>query len=276
MLVVPTVLSAAALHAGWNAILRGGENRLWSMTLMMVSIAVISIAMVGLRPLSPALTTTSAWPYIAASAFVHVLYNLTLVRSYRSSDLGEAYPIARGSSPALVAIGAWFIAGEHLSLLPIAGVLLVSGGILALSRFRFASAAPALLTGALIGAYTVIDGIGVRIAGDGLAYMSAMFVLWSLTSLTLFFAMGRRPSAYNARQITASLAGGAISYLAYGIVIIALKYAPMAVVSALRETSVLFATLIGGLFLGEKLTVARLAASGAIAAGAACLAWQIA
>ncbi|HXZ02421.1 MAG TPA: EamA family transporter [Stellaceae bacterium] len=167
-------------------------------------------------------------------------------------------------------------ASERLALISIVGILLVSGGIMALgvrnSSVRTETFGPALLTGSLIGAYTVIDGMGVRLAGDGIAHTSAMFLLWSLVSFPLFFVMRGRPPAYGLAQTAIALAGGVVSYLAYGIVISAMQYAPMAVVSALRETSVLFAAVIGGVFLHERLTAGRFAACGAIAIGAACLA----
>ena len=123
------VLVAALLHASWNALLRGGADRLWSMTVMCVATALVCASAIPflVLPLAP------SWPYIAASGLLHVVYNLFLVRTYRSGDLGLTYPIARGTSPLLVASGAALFGGEHLGAASVLGILLVSGGIISLA-----------------------------------------------------------------------------------------------------------------------------------------------
>ena len=121
-LVLACVICAAILHASWNAVLRGGDDRLWSMTLMMVAVAsVTAIAALFLPWPNPA-----SWPYVIASALIHVGYNLSLVRTYRSGDLGQTYPISRGSSPVLVALGALIFAHETLDIVASIGIALVS------------------------------------------------------------------------------------------------------------------------------------------------------
>jgi drug/metabolite transporter (DMT)-like permease len=272
-LVLACVVCAAVLHAGWNAVLRGGRDRLWSMTLMMVAVAVASAGALVFLPWPNA----ASWPYAIASAVIHTGYNLSLVRTYRSGDLGQTYPISRGSSPVLVALGAAAFAQETLRPAAIVGIGLVCGGILSLAyqgrRVRTDFLPAACVTGILIGAYTVVDGIGVRLSGNSLSYAAVMFLLWSLTMPPIYVAMRGVPPAYTRVQTAMALGGGLVSIAAYGIVIWAMQFGAMGVVSAMRETSVVYAALIGWFFLGEELSSRRIASCLAVAAGAACLAW---
>lgn len=272
-LVLASVMGAAILHAGWNAVLRGGNDRLWSMTLMMIAVAcVTAVAMVFLP-----WPNAASWPYVIASAVIHTGYNLSLVHTYRSGDLGQTYPVSRGSSPVLVALGAAVFAHETLDGVSAIGIALVCGGILSLAfqgkKLRADFLPAAFTTGVLIGAYTVVDGIGVRLSGNSLSYAASMFLLWSITMPAIYYAMRGAPPAYTGGQTAMALAGGIVSILAYGIIIWAMQYDAMGVVSALRETSVVFAAIIGRVFLREKLTARRIAACLAIALGAACLAY---
>ena len=270
--VLAAVMCAAILHAGWNAVLRGGSDRLWSMTLMMAAVTLATLAALPWLPWPDA----ASWPYVVASAVIHVGYNLSLVRTYRSGDLGQTYPVSRGSSPVLVALGAAVFAHEIPGVVACLGIALVSGGIVSLAfqggKVRADFLPAAFTTGVLIGAYTVVDGIGVRQSGNSLAYANSMFLLWSATMPAIFYATRGKPPAYTAGQTTVALAGGLVSILAYGIVIWAMQSGAMGVVSALRETSVVYAAIIGRVFLKEVLTARRVASCLAIAAGAACLA----
>jgi uncharacterized membrane protein len=218
----------------------------------------------------------ASWPYVIASAVIHTAYNLSLVRTYRSGDLGQTYPVSRGSSPVLVSLGAAVLAHETIGIISAVGIALVSGGIISLafhgSRVRRDFLAAALTTGVLIGAYTVVDGIGVRLSGDSVAYATTMFLLWSMTMPAIFYAMRGKAPAYSKAQTAIAMTGGVVSILAYGIIIWAMQYGAMGVVSALRETSVVYAALIGRLFLKERLTAHRVISCVAIAVGAACLA----
>ncbi len=271
-IVFGCVMFAAVLHASWNAVLRGGSDRSWSMTLMMMAVACVT----GFTALFISWPNAASWPYVVASALVHTLYNLSLVRTYRSGDLGQTYPISRGSSPVLVTLGAAIFAHETITYLSATGILLVSGGIISLAfqrgMVRADSLAAAFVTGVLIGAYTVIDGIGVRLAGDSLAYSNAMFLLWSVTTPIIYFTLRRKAPTYTGVQTATALTGGLVSILAYSIVIWAMKFGAMGVVSALRETSVIYAAIIGRFFLNEKLTARRIASCIAIVSGVACLA----
>jgi drug/metabolite transporter (DMT)-like permease len=271
--VLSCVMCAAILHASWNAALRGGSDRLWSMTLMMISVAIVSAIALLFVPWPNA----ASWPYVIASAIIHQGYNLSLVRTYRSGDLGQTYPISRGSSPVLVALGAAVFAHESLTVASSIGIALTSGGILSLAfqgkKVRSDFLPAAFTTGVLIGAYTVVDGIGVRLSGNSVSYSASMFLLWSITMPPIYFAMRKKPPAYTKPQTVIALTGGMVSILAYGIVIWAMQHDAMGVVSALRETSVVYAAIIGRVFLNETLTARRILSCLAIALGAAFLAY---
>lgn len=267
--IILLILFAALLHASWNALLRGGADRLWSMTIMCVAVAVASIPTALL--LSP--PARESWFYIVLSAVLHIGYNLFLVRTYKLGDLGQTYPVARGSAPVLITLCASIFAGEQVSTEALIGILLVSAGIISLAfkggRFAVPSLPYALGTGCFIAAYSVTDGIGVRLSGAPMAYTVWMCALWGLLMPPTYIALRDARSLFTLRPgfITASV-GGLVSLLAYGIVIYAMSHAPMGAVSALRETSVLFAALIGYFFLGESLTVRKVLACAVIAAGA--------
>ena len=266
------VLLAAVLHASWNALLRAGSDRLWTMTVMYVAIALACACLALVVPM-PA---QAAWGCAVLSALLHVGYNLFLVRTYRSGDLGQTYPIARGSSPLLVSLGAALFAGERPDLISLMGVVLVSGGIVSLAfqgrKLGLDSLPYALGTGCFIGAYSVTDGIGVRLAGTATGYTTWMCLLWGVLMPPVYAALRDwRSLVRGPRELTAAAAGGLVSLLAYGLVIFAMSLGPMGAVSALRETSVVFAALIGRLFLRERLTVHRILACMVVAAGAVCI-----
>ncbi|MBI3513363.1 MAG: EamA family transporter [Proteobacteria bacterium] len=277
--VAGLVLLAALLHASWNALLRSSGQRMQALAVMCVADA--AFATIALAALWNVVTMPGrdAWLCIGASTVIHVGYNVFLVRAYDSGQLGEAYPIARGSSPLLVALGAAVFAGEHLSPLTTLGIVLVSGGIMALAlrrgRIAAASLPAALATGVCIAAYTVVDGTGVRLAGDARAYALWFFLCEGLSMPLILMALGG-PAALACSPADAlkAVIGGALSLLAYGVVLWAMSLAPMGPVSALRETSVVFAALLGRLFLNETLTLRRVTACGVIALGAACLGYR--
>lgn len=269
------VLFAAMLHAGWNALLHGNRDRFLSMTWMSIAIAAVSTFVVLSNP-RPA---SASFPYIVASGLVHIFYNVSLVRSYRRNDLALAYPIARGSSPLLVTLGAALFAHETIGPLHILGIAMISGGIVAIALGRHVSRAgalAALTTGATIAVYTVIDGIGVRLSdGQALSYTAWMFLSYWLMPVLFVGARGFAPlwSSMRAEPLSvgSSLVGGLVSIAAYGIVIWALESGAMGTVSALRETSVVFAVLIGRVFLRESVSATRWLACVVVAAGAVCL-----
>ncbi|HZZ10867.1 MAG TPA: DMT family transporter [Paraburkholderia sp.] len=270
------VLFAALLHASWNAMLHGNRDRFLSITWMSIAIASVATFVVSFMP-SPA---RAAWPYIVASGLVHIGYNAALVLAYRRGDLAQAYPIARGSSPLLVTLGAALFAHEAIGPLHAFGIAMISGGIIAIAlqagNVSRASVLAALTTGMTIALYTVIDGIGVRLSnGAALAYTAWMFLFYWL--MPLLFVMMRGSAALwmpvrsTPMAIGSSLAGGLVSIAAYGIVIWAMQSGAMGTVSALRETSVVFAVLIGRVLLRETVSAKRWLACIVVAAGAVCL-----
>ena len=270
--IAALVLFAAMLHASWNAMLKGGRDGFWGMTVMGIA---TSLACAAILPLLP-LPARASWPYIAGSALLHVGYNAFLVRAYRRGDFGSAYPIARGSSPLLVTLGAALVAQEVPTLVGMTGIVLVSIGIVSLGfrgrRLPETGIFYALGTGFFIAAYSVTDGIGGRLSGSAVSYTLWMCVIWGATALPLY--KFRRPGAalwQGTRATGLAALGGVVSVLAYGIVIFAMTRAPMGSVSALRETSVLFAVLLGRIFFSEKLTSRRVLSVLVIAAGALCL-----
>ena len=270
--IAAIVLFAALLHASWNALLKGGSDRLWSMTIMGIA---TSLACAVLLPFLP-MPYQPSWPYLVGSATLHIGYNIFLIRAYRGGDFGSAYPIARGSSPLLVTLGAAAVAHESPSASGIAGILLVSGGIISLAfrgrRLPEAGIFYALGTGIFIAAYSVTDGIGGRLSGSAVSYTLWMCLLWGLTAAPVYWLRRRDNHLWRGARATGlAAAGGVVSLLAYGIVIFAMTLAPMGSVSALRETSVLFAVLLGRVFFAEPLTPRRIVSALVIAAGALCL-----
>ncbi len=270
--IAAIVLFAALLHASWNALLKGGSDRLWFMTIMGVATSLTCAAVLPFLPMPH----RASWPYLIGSAVLHIGYNLLLIRAYRSGEFGSAYPIARGSSPLLVTLGAAAAAGEAPSAHGIAGIVLVSGGIISLAfrghRLPEAGIFYALGTGVIIAAYSVTDGIGGRLSGAPAAYTLWMCLLWGLTAVPIYLVRRRDGRLWRGAASTGIVAlGGVVSLLAYAIVIFAMARAPMGSVSALRETSVLFAILLGRLFFAEPLTFRRIISALVIAVGALCL-----
>jgi drug/metabolite transporter (DMT)-like permease len=266
--IVLLVLFAALLHASWNALLRSGNDRLWSMTVMCIAIAIVcAVAAAFMVP--PAM---ESWSYALLSGLLHVGYNLFLVRSYRVGDLGQIYPISRGSSPVLITLGAAVFAGESISPGELLGVALVSGGIVSLAFKGRSLSVPslpyALGTGCFIAAYSVVDGIGARLSGAPLSYAVWMCALWGVLMPVVYIGLRGPRSLFSVRPgMVTAIGGGLVSLLAYAMVIYAMNEAPLGAVSALRETSVLFALLIGYVFLGETLTARRILACVVIASG---------
>ena len=271
-LVVALVLCAAILHASWNAILRGGSDRLWSATVMSFTATAIAIPGVLILPL-PA---PPSWPYLGLSSVLQVAYTAFLVFAYRHADLSQAYPLMRGSVPLLATLGAVVFAGEQLSALAISGIALVSLGIMSLAigkgRARPKAVTAALATSLIIATYTVTDGIGARLSGDYLVYVTWVVLLYGVLMPAAFLLVRRKLVVrWSAPETHTALVAGLVQLVTYGTVIWALTLAPIGPVSALRATNIVFAALLGRVFLHEPLTARRLGACVVIAAGAACL-----
>ena len=273
--VIGLALSAAILHATWNAFLRNGADRLWTVTVMSFSSTIAGAVLATLFPF-PAST---AWLYIALSACLQVGYSVFLVAAYRYGELGQVYPIVRGTVPLLVTFAGFLFAGERLGPYQMTGVILVAVGIMSLSlgrdRAALSSILFALATGAIIAAYATVDAMGVRQAGHTGAYTAWVVLLYGLM-LTAAFVLLRGKLAVDVRtpETWKALAGGIVALVAYGAVVAAFALGPAGPITALRETSVVFAAVIGGIFLGEKLTARRIAACAVVTLGAICLGYQ--
>ena len=268
--VIAAVIGAGALHACWNAIAKHVTDRL--MAFAWIAAAAMSaggavLALTGL-PARPAI------PYLVTSAVIHIGYELGLMTSYRLGAFNQTYPIARGTSPLVVAVGAYFLAGEHLGAAALAGIAMLAAGLISLavssgrlSRRDLPAVAAAILTGLTIAAYSVTDGLGVRHAHDPLAYTALLFVLQGPPLLAA--AAIRRPATAwrDVGTMRRGIAAGLLSTLAYGIVLWAQTRAPLAEVAAIRETGVVFAALIGVTVLGEDFGHRRVVAAVVIATG---------
>ncbi|WP_374443923.1 EamA family transporter [Stella sp.] len=265
------VLVGAFLHAGWNAMVKAGDDRLIALAAVFLSSGIAGLLAVPFVPVPAA----AAWPWLALSIVIHIFYVAGLVGAYSHGDLSRVYPIARGCGPLLVALVAGRLVGEHLTLVQAAGLVLVSVGIvgLALEPGSFGVGRRgtlwALFTGATIAGYTVSDGMGARLSGDALGYTAWLFA--AQIPVIPVYAWLSRPEAVRAYLASGAwkrgAGGGMVALASYGIAIWAMSVAPMALVAALRETSVLFAALIGTLLLGEGMGRWRIAAALLVVAG---------
>ncbi len=263
--VFAMVVAAALLHAVWNALVKVNADRLIMVAMMMVSQAVIAILVLPFVEFP----TPASWPFIWASTALHTAYFIFLIMAYRYGDLSHVYPIARGSSPLIVAVVSVVIVGEILSRQATVSIVLIALGIMSLTLTRGASGFRepkaiffALGTGVFIAGYTVVDGLGARLADSAHSYIFWLNVFDGIpiTAIALYL---RRDQVF--AQVRTSwkfgVLAGIISLIAYWIVLWAMTQAPMALVSAVRETSMVFAVLFGVFFLKERLNLARLAST---------------
>ncbi len=271
--LVLLVLLAALLHASWNALLKFPGDALTKLALINLTGALVMLPLLPwVAPPDPV-----SWPFLLGSVAVHALYYLCLVLAYREGDLSLVYPIARGVAPLLVAVGAWLVAGESLSPSGMLAVLVISAGILTLgvSGWNRAPAGAVLFafgTGVTIVCYTIIDGLGARASGSTLGYIAWLFAIDGVPISIAAFVLRRRMLTRTLKQSWApGLAGGLCAITAYGVVIWAMTKAPMTYVSALRETSVVLAALIGTHVLREPLGLLRVSAAVVVAVGVAAL-----
>ncbi len=273
--ITALVLLAAVLHAIWNAVVKTGEDRVLTMALV---IGVGSLIALPVLPFT-AIPAPVSWLYLLLSLLLHVGYFIFLLQAYKFGDLSYVYPVARGAAPLLVAAGGAVFAGERLAPGAFAGLLLAS---LAIASFAFERGVAtlrrprpfvlALVTAAFISSYTVTDALGVRASGSPLGFIAWLFLLSGCPLVG--YALVARPGAlgpYARAHWKLVLIGGTICALAYALVILALTFGAMARVSALRETSVVFAVLIGWIMLGEPFGGRRIVATVLVAAGIAVM-----
>ena len=273
--IVALVLFAAILHASWNAMAKSGGSPQFSIASYRLVCGACCLPLLFFFPLPLA----ESWPMLLASVLIHTVYYYTLSMSYRSGDLSQVYPLFRGLAPVLVVLGAALMAGEYLSPGGMLGIGLVSAGLIsitfsggALGKIPAAALRWGLATSVLIAAYTVADGMGVRAAGNPYSYILWLFVfepvpigLWLLARdrKAWFSYMASRPGKIGAGALAAATA--------YGLVIYAMSVAPMGMVSSLRETSVIFAALIGSLLFREPFGRQRIIAAVLVCLGVALI-----
>ena len=271
--VTALVLGSALLHASWNAIIKASREVMLDTALVAAGAALLALPLAALVPMP----LRPSWPYLGASAAVHVAYFSTLIAAYRVGDLGHAYPLMRGIAPLLVALFGVALLGEHPSASMWLGIVLISAGILSLGLLQRGRAQPAatlwaLANAAIIASYTLIDGTGARLSGSPAGYVAALFWLQGLLFVALVAILRKRAALeYAARNWQRGLIGGLCLISAYGIVLWAMTRAPVAAVAALRETSVIFAALLGSLFLKEPFGRQRVIAACAVALGVIAL-----
>jgi phosphonate utilization associated putative membrane protein len=276
--VAAAVLFGALLHASWNALVKSSTDKALDTAVIHIIGSVLAVPLLLVSGLPP----ISAWPYIATSVVIHIGYYIALTGAYRHGDLGLTYPLMRGLGPMLVALSSAVTVGETLSPLAWAGVLGVSLGVLVLGLSPHALERPkavgfALANAVVIAVYTIVDALGARQAvasgGSALQYVALLFVLdgWPFGLMML----RRRGFAvawpYARARAPLATVGAAASLGSYGIALWAMTRAPVAVVAALRETSVLFAAVLGTWLLKEAFTVRRATGTAVIVAGVIAL-----
>ena len=280
--VTLAVLAAAVTHATWNAIAHGIKDQTLAFALIGAGGIGVAIPLV----IVTAMPRPDCWPYLLGSVAIHVFYNLLLMRCYRLGEFGQVYPLARGTSPLVVTILAAIFVHEHLALAQVSGVIVISAGLAVLvlagrrpclaggsggvdppDKQRAAFLA-AVGTGLTIAAYTTVDGVGVRLSGSPVGYIGWLMLLQSLC-VPMFALVRRREVLLKQppRLLLAGLVAGALSVLAYGLVLWAQTRGALAPIAALRETSVIFGAIIGTLIFREPFGRTRIAATVLVAAG---------
>ncbi len=265
------VLFSALIHASWNAILKSSTNKLIDTTVICFFGGLICLIAIPFLPV----VESAAWPYILVSSIVHVFYFIFLANAYKHSDFSHAYPLIRGAAPPLVALLAFFIVGEELPLIVWAGIILISLGIILPGRIQKGEATLKsvffiLATAVCIVTYTLIDGLGVRVSGSAASYVTYMSLIEGiiLVSVMIFYLSPKEIISYARNRWHLCALAAFLSIFGYGLVLWAMNHAPIGVVSALRETSIIFGTLIGIYFFKEGFGRKRLVTAALICLGA--------
>jgi len=272
--VVALVLFSALLHATWNAVVKMGSDRLLALVVVKLPTTLVAAATLLVVD-APA---PQSWPYLLGSTAVTSGYFYFLIKAYHAGDLSLAYPVARGTAPIVVLVLSFLLVGETPGAADVAGVVIVSSGILWLcfqpgatpehaTRILWAGG-----VGLTIAGYTLLDGVGGRLSGSPIGYAAVLNIMTAIPLLVVAFARrGVGVLEVLRNDWLKGLAGGTMMFGAYAIVIYALTLAPMAVVAALRETGVIFAAVIGTILFREGFGARRIAAASTVAAGIAVL-----
>ncbi len=270
--ILGAVLGAAFLHAAWNGLIRTGASRVHAMMVLSAVQGCIGLAMALTRPLPLA----EVLPWLLASGLVHSAYKTFLTFAYEHGDLSRVYPLARGSAPLIVLTAGGLFLGESLTAPEVIGIVVLGAGIVLLASGVFTSGESRRLLPYAFGAalatagYSMIDGLGARVAGDSVAFVGWMFVLDGMIFATVMTVLRGRAAWPAAGRVwmVGGLGAGA-SYASYAIVVWAMTRAPIALVAALRETSIIFGVLIGWLLFRERMTPEKALSIGLIALGVA-------
>ena len=264
------VLFAAVLHASWNAVIRRGSDRFQGMLLMTLTQGVMGLALALFVPLPSGII----WVWVLGSGALHTAYKLFLAGAYQHGDLSRVYPIARGAAPMMVVLGGFFLLPDSVEIKEYLGIALIGVGVMMMANGVFRSGETRSLIPLALGSavctagYTLIDGMGARVAGN-----ATMFTAWLFVFDAMFFTIfagatrGRRVFVASRRAWIIGTIAGVLSLTTYWIAVWAMTVAPIALVAAVRETSVLFAAIIGVVILKEKTSVGKIIAVLVIVAG---------
>lgn len=275
--VVLLVLLSAAMHAGWNFIVKASADRFLDFTGLVLAGGLVAACILPWLPLPAA----ASWPWLASTTVIHVGYYILLMQAYRHADLSVAYPLMRGSAPVLVALVAP-LAGDTLSFGLMLGIALVAAGIalpvgIGIRRGGVSSTGLGygFATAGVIALYTLFDGIGARQSGHAVAYTMWLFFLnASLVFVLVAWQRGRAAIVHLRHRWRLSLLGSVLTMGSYGIVLWAMTVASIPAVAALRETSVIFAAILGAWLLKERMGRWRIAGALLVALGAASIRWS--
>lgn len=268
--VLLAVLGAAFLHALWNALIRIGGSRIGAMVMLSVLEVPVGLAVVLTRPLPP----VEVIPWILASGVAHFGYKFFLAHAYEHGDLSRVYPIARGAAPMIAAIAGLMLLADAVRPMEYVGIAVLGLGIAAMARGVFTDGESRRLLPFAFGSalatasYTLLDGMGARVGGDAVAYVGWMYIVDGVVFAAIMLGWrGRGLLAGDARAWAMGSLASVASFGAYAISVWAMTVAPIALVAALRETSILFAVLIGWLAFGERMSRGKLLAAALIIAG---------
>lgn len=263
------VLCAALFHATWNSLIKGGKDPLLNSMMISATQLFVCIIAIGFLPLPH----PDSWPFIIITTIIHVSYLFLLAKSYHAGELSRVYPIVRGLPPLIVSVVIFLILDEDMSFYGWLGIGVISCGILTLEignkipsrKVLFLSVATAIM----IATYTVIDGIGARLSGNSTSFLIWFVLFQSIiyTALVIMMKSRKQCAVYVLRYWKRGIIGGVLSISAYGIALWAVTKAPIAYVAALRETSVLFASIIAIVFLSEPLRISRIVSAILIVSG---------
>jgi drug/metabolite transporter (DMT)-like permease len=273
--LIALVLVAALLHASWNALQKSVADPRWSKVLY----GPASVAMLAPLTLLVSFPERAVWPWLLGGSLLHCAYAVLLYWAFEHGELGEIYPISRGASPVMVTAGGVLLAGDRMQPLQLAGVAAVCGGILMLRHAGARRLPPkallaALLTAAATAGYTVVDGVGARLSHDRYGFIVWLFLINAISSGLYFWTLHRPDLRVlpPRRELAKALAVPLVSMLTFGMIILAATRGALGAVSALRETSVVFAAVLGWLFLKERFSARRIAACAVVGLGAALIA----